>query len=114
MWSSVDTRMSSPIDYPLTCTYATAEEQDAAFVVTNNLNSKIKAAVEYIQNNVDDRFEYLDINTLDSPFKDRQLCWPDTYFIGVINSNVERYTFHPNKEGQAAFAESFRRHLLHQ
>lgn len=68
--------------------------------VQTRLNNAISAGVATFD---DERFTYIDPNLSGSPFIDHDWCKEDSYFDIVTHNNVE-YSFHPNVDGQGAYA----------
>lgn len=68
--------------------------------VVAQLNETIASSVAELN---DSRFIYVDPNASGSPFIDHDWCKEDRYFDIVTYNSVE-HSFHPNEDGQAAYA----------
>jgi Tol biopolymer transport system component len=83
----------------------TTASQDAAKTVESDINSAISTAVS----TYGAPFEFVDANADGSPFTGHTLCSDDGYFNDV--SVPPKYSFHPNAEGQAAYAALINEYL---
>lgn len=77
----------------------TNSEQDAARAIGTALNSAIEDAVSRAGTG----FTYVDPSATGSPFLGNELCTSTPYFFGV-NILEQRFSFHPNADGQEAYA----------
>ncbi len=85
-----------------TCTFFTDSEKTAARNLVTALNAKALAAVQDLQN-TDADFEFVDPTQTGSPFIGHELCTDNSYFNDV--EWPTNYSFHPNADGQAAYAQ---------
>jgi hypothetical protein len=91
------------LDEP-TCEWLDTDEQTASRQVVIDLNSAISEAVV----TAGEPFEYVTPETVidnlrTGPFVGHELCTEDSYFNGL--TVPFGYSYHPNEEGQAAYAE---------
>lgn len=93
------------------CLYLTGDEPSAVADVETGLNTAISAAVD----RAGASFEFVDAdavynNLRISPFAGHELCSSGSFFNGLDVWNQE-YSFHPNEEGQEAYAQLIVQHL---
>lgn len=84
----------------VSCTALSNSERSAMSYIRERLNEEIAEAVEA----EDEEFIFIDPAAPDSPFEDHQYCDTVSYFNGIDPFNTE-YTFHPNYNGQVAYAQ---------
>lgn len=77
---------------------------DSEKVAARDLDLTLNDAIEDAVARADSGFTYVDPNAIGSPFVDHELCTEDPYFLG-FNFFEHRFTFHPNAEGQQAYAD---------
>jgi hypothetical protein len=83
----------------------TGIEQSAIDTVVTSMNNKIRAATV----GAGSQFEFIDATASGSPFDGHDLCSADSYFNSL--SWPLQYSFHPNANGQAAYAELIANYL---
>ncbi|MDX2972369.1 SGNH/GDSL hydrolase family protein [Kribbella solani] len=89
------------------------EEAHAATSVVTQLNAKISATVARVQKLNPDysrRLHFISATASNSPFRGHEICSTETsYFqnINQVTSNY-KYIFHPNRAGEAAYAQLVR------
>ncbi|MEC3978142.1 SGNH/GDSL hydrolase family protein [Amycolatopsis sp. H20-H5] len=94
------------------CWWLQPQELSAIRSVTNTLNTAIENEV----NAIGGKFHFVPATSEDSPFVGHELCRPKTdtaatYFSNVQLGAPDEYTFHPNAEGQRAYADLIKNHL---
>jgi lysophospholipase L1-like esterase len=104
-------RLMPYVGDPLDCAYLSTQERTAIMDVTNGLNGALRTAAQ----NAGSQFEFVDADAiLDgvrlSPFAGHELCASDNYFNGA--TLPVGYSYHPNRQGQAAYEELVRDYLL--
>lgn len=114
-------RFQQPVVNRCSVNFINDAEQAAAREVVARLNEQISVAVDAADERHSaqgPRFEFVDAAASDSPFEDHSLCERDSYFnsvritAGLQRENLPRETFHPNRQGQRAYYELVRDHLL--
>lgn len=81
------------------CSFFSLGEEIAANTVVTGINNKLQLAAQ----NMGSGFTFLDPTAAGSPFLGHELCSSDPYFFG-LNIAEHRFSFHPNADGQAAYA----------
>lgn len=98
---------------PVTCWWLQPDELPAIRTIVGSLNTAIKNEVEAIGG----KFKFVSATEADSPFSGHELCRDvsDTvpeYFINYDTAIPEAYTFHPNAQGQGAYANLVTAYLV--
>ena len=88
------------------CWYLDSDENYAVKNVQQGLNAAISSAVSRAGSS----FEFVNadanLNNLRiSPFAGHELCQSGEYFNGLVLPPNEKYSFHPNEDGQKAYAQ---------
>ena len=92
------------------CSYLPQDDRAAIRLVTTNLNTKVAQAVgakgyPFVFVDADLVLDSLRV----SPFANHELCSSDGYFNGIVVPTG--YSFHPNAQGQQAYATLIKRYL---
>jgi hypothetical protein len=87
------------------CLYLNQDERVVIRTVTNALNSTVsdrvlEAGSRYVFVSADAVLDGVRI----SPFATHELCSDGQYFVGVVNGDPQKYSMHPNQQGQGAYA----------
>ncbi len=98
---------ATDVGWPNSCAGdLTTASQDAAKTVESDINAAVSGAVS----TYGAPFEFVDANADGSPFIGHTLCSDDGYFNDV-DVDHPKYSFHPNAEGQAAYAALINEYL---
>lgn len=92
--------------------YCDAVDFTGARTIQDALNSVIHQAVYEVRIE-NSNLHLVETNFTGSPFENRYACGGETpnYFNGVILPSY-KYSFHPNRYGQAAYSSTFREVIL--
>lgn len=95
---------NTPTTWP-NCLYLSSSEKTALRGIITDLNQALHDAAD----RAGDRFEYVDVNYEQSPFKGHELCNDGSYFYGADSGGTA--AFHPIDAGQDAYHQVIARYL---